>query len=181
MTDYEARVKNVEGIVKKGYIRHDEIDPALEKLGLAQISSDDISDLVKTHKYRQTKNVIKGSKAVADKICSYISAILVGIIIAETMAAREFAGSLLAGKLEGFGENFLFWLGIKKIEISGPEMARAMAAVGAATPEIVKGIVIGVIAGYIGWKVASRVVAHLFRRQKRRKDIGILLKKNDLA
>ena len=75
----------------------------------------------------------------------------------------------------------LFWIGVKKIEISGPDMAKAMAAVGFATPKIVKGIVIGIIIGYLGWKIITRLIGYLMRRNRRRKDIGKLLEHYPVA
>jgi len=185
MADHDARVGIIEKIIKKGEVRHDRIEPALKKAGLSQVDSDDVSELVQVHKYLRTRwargRLGRGAKELADKIGSYASAILGAGVMAEAMAAREFAGSLIGEKLQGFGDNLLFWLGIKKIEISGPDMAKAMTAVGLATPKIVKGIIIGVILGYLGWKVITRVIGFLLRRKRRRRDIVRLLDRYPMA
>lgn len=176
MTNYKDNVKSIEKIIKKGYVRHDKIEPALEKAELSQIKPDDISELVKLYKYRETwwarGKTRKAIRSTGEKICSYLSAFIVAVVTAEIIAARQFAESLIGDKLQGFGSNLLFWLGLKKIEISGPDMARAMAEVGFATPNIIKGVVIGALAGYLAWKIITRLVGYLLRRYKRRKDIA---------
>ena len=58
---------------------------------------------------------------------------------------------------------------------------RAMTSVGLATPQIVKGIVIGLVFGYLGWKVITRLVGYLLRRNRRRRDIGRLLNSHPVA
>jgi hypothetical protein len=185
MSNHDPRVKVIEKIIRGGEVRHDRIQPVLERAGLSQINSDDISELVKVYKYLRTRwtrgRLGRGARGIADKIGSYVSAVLGAGVVAEVMAAREFAGSLIGEKLQGFGDNFLFWLGIKKIEISGPDMAKAMAAVGLATPRIVKGIVMGLIFGYLSWKIITRVIGYLLRRKKRRRDIGKLLAQYPVA
>ncbi|MFC1713332.1 hypothetical protein ACFL6S_06685 [Candidatus Poribacteria bacterium] len=185
MADNDPRIKVIEKIIKSGEVRHDRIKPALDRAGLSQMDSDDVSELVQVHKYLKTRwarvRLMREVRDLADKIGSYISAIIGAGVIAETMAAREFAGSLMGEKLQGFGDNFLFWLGIKKIEISGPDMARAMTAVGLATPKIVKGIVIGLVLGYVGWKVITRVMGYLLRTKRRRRDIMNLLDRHPMV
>ncbi len=179
MAVQDPRMRAIEKIIKAGEVRHDKIDPALEKAGLSQVESDEVSELVQVHKYRRTRwtkgKLGRGARNLADKIGSYASAIIGSGVIAETMAAREFSGSLIGDKLQGFGDNFLFWLGMKKIEISGPDMARAMTTVALATPKIMKGIVIGAILGYLSWKVITRVIGYLLRSKRRRRDIMKLL------
>ena len=179
MASYEARVRSIEKIIGSGYVRHDQIRPALEKAGLSQIDPDEVSDLVKVHKYRGAwwarGKVIGGAKTAADKIGSYVSAVVGAGVVAEVMAAREFAGTLIGDKLQGFGDNLLYWLGLKSIEITGPEMMYAMGKVVAATPEIVKGMAIGAAVGYVLWKVITRAIGYSLRRSKRRKDIRKLL------
>ena len=123
----------------------------------------------------------RGTKQVLDKIGSYAAAILGAGVTAEIIATRKFSDSLIGDKLQGFGDNFLYWLGLKKIEITGPEMMSAMAKVAAATLDIVKGLFIGAAVGYLGWKVITRVIGHLLRRSKRKRDIGSLLERNGLA
>jgi hypothetical protein len=181
MADYDSRMEIIERIIKRGDVRHDKIKPVLEKAGMSQISSDDVSELVQVHKYLRTwwarGRLRQGAKNIADKIGSYVSAVLVAVIIAETMAAKEFANSIIGDKLQGFGDNLLFWIGIKKIEVSGPDMAKAMAAVGFATPTIVKGLVIGIIVGYLSWKIVTRLIGYTLERKRRRKDIGKLLER----
>jgi hypothetical protein len=181
MAENDSRMEIIERIIKRGDVRHDKIKPVLEKAGMSQISSDDVSELVRVHKYLQTRwtrgRLGRGAKNIADKIGSYVSAVLVAVIIAETMAAKEFAGSIIGDKLQGFGDNLLFWIGIKRIEVSGPDMAKAMAAVGFATPTIVKGLVIGIIVGYLSWKIITRLIGYTLERKRRRKDIGKLLER----
>jgi hypothetical protein len=185
MVDHDSRVEVMERIIKSGEVRHDKIKPVLEKAGMSQINSDDVSELVQVHKYLRTRwsrgRLGRGVKNIADKIGSYVSAILGAGIIAETMASKEFANSIIGEKLQGFGDNLLFWIGVKKIEISGLDMGKAMAAVGFATPAIVKGIVIGIIVGYLGWKIITRLIGYLMRRNRRRKDIGKLLERYPAA
>ena len=179
MADHDPRIKIIEKIIKSGEVRHDRIKPALDRAGLSQVDSDEVSELVRVHKYLKTRwasgKVMREVRNLADKIGSYASAIIAAGVMAEVIAAREFAGSLIGEKLQGFGNNFLFWLGMKKIEISGPDMARAMTAVGLATPRIVKGLVIGLVLGYVGWKVITRVIGYLLRKERRRRDIMKLL------
>ena len=181
MADLDPRIEIIEKIIKRGEVRHDKIKPALEKAGLSQVNSDEVSELVKVHKYMRSRwtrgKLGRGVREFVDRLGSYISAALGAGVIAEAVAAREFASSLLGEKLQGFGDNFLFWLGIKKVEISGPDMARAMAAVGLATPRIVKGIIIGVILGYLGWKITTRLIGYLLRRRRRKRDIVQILDK----
>ena len=185
MADYEDRVKSVEEIIRSGYIRHDEIAPALEKAGLTQIPPDDISDLVKKYKYNKSwwaRGKIAGSiKGIVDKIGSYASAIIGAGVIAEIVAAREFADSLIGDKLQGFGDNLLYWLGLKTIPVTGPEMMKAMVNLIGATPEIVKGMAVGIAVGYIAWKVITRVIGYLLKRGKRKRDIKKLLDHYSLA
>ncbi len=179
MKSYDNRVKSIEKIIKSGYVRHDEIQPALKNAGLDLIKPDEISELVRKHKYRggwlAEGRVGRGVKRVGDKIGTYVSVILGAAIVAEMMAAAAFADSLIGEKIQGFGEHLLFWLGLKKVEISGPEMVTAMARVGAATPRIVKGMVIGAVVGYVAWKVITRLIGYSLKRRKRRNDIGSLL------
>ena len=181
MADHDSRVEIIERIIKSGAVRHDKIKPILEKAGMSQINSDDISELVQVHKYLRTwwsrGRLGRGAKNIADRIGSYVSAVLGAGIIAEAMAAKEFASSIIGDKLQGFGDNLLFWIGAKKIEVSGPDMAKAMAAVGFATPTIVKGIVIGIIIGYLAWKIITRLIGYTMGRNRRRKDIGKLLER----
>ena len=185
MADHDSRVEVIEKIIRSGEVRHDKIKPVLEKAGMSQINSDDVSELVQVHKYLRTRwsrgRLGRGVKNIADKIGSYASAVLGAGIVAEAMAAKEFAGSIIGDKLQGFGDNLLFWIGIKKIEISGPDMAKAMATVGIATPKIVKSIVIGIIIGYLSWKIITRVIGYLLRSNKRKKDIGKLLERYPVA
>jgi len=185
MADYDVRAEAIEKIIRSGEVRHDKIKPVLEKAGMSQINSDDVSELVQAHKYLRTRwsrgRLGRGAKNIADKIGSYAAAVLGAGIVAEAMAAKEFASSIIGDKLQGFGDNLLFWIGIKKIEISGPDMAKAMAAVGIATPKIVKGIVIGIIIGYLGWKIITRVIGYLLRSNRRKKDIGKLLERYPVA
>ena len=179
MPAHDPRIRTIEKIIRRGEVRHDRIEPALEKAGLSQVNSDDVSELVQIYKYLRTRwtrgRLGRGAKEVVDRIGSYASAILGAGVLAEAIAAKEFAGSLIGDKLQGFGDNLLFWFGIKKIEISGPDMAKAMASVGLATPRIVRGIVIGLLLGYLGWKAITRLVGYLLRRKRRRRDIGRLL------
>ena len=179
MESYDNRAKSIEKIIKSGYVRHDEIQPALEKAGLDLIKPDEISDLVRKHKYRggwlAEKRAGRGVKRIGDKIGTYVSVVLGAAVVAEMMAAAAFADSLIGEKIQGFGEHLLFWLGLKKVEISGPEMVTAMARVGAATPKIVKGMIIGAVIGYIAWKVVTRLIGYLLKRRKRRNDINRLL------
>jgi hypothetical protein len=181
MIELDPRIKVVEKIIKGGEVRHDRIRPVLDRGGLSQVDSDEVSELVRIHGYLKTRwargKLGRRIREIVDKLGSYVSAIIAAGIIAEAMAAREFAGSLVGDRLQGFGDNFLFWLGLKHIEISGPDMARAMTSVGIATPSIVKGIVIGLVFGYLGWKVTTRLVSYLLRRQRRRRDIVELLDK----
>ena len=179
MKSYDNRVKSIEKIIRNGYVRHDEIEPALKNAGLDLIKPDEISELVRKHKYRggwlAQGRAGRGVKKIGDKIGTYVSVVLGAAIVAEIMAAAAFADSLIGEKIQGFGEHLLFWLGMKKIEISGPEMVTAMARVGAATPRIVKGMIIGAIVGYIAWKVITRLIGYLLKRRKRRNDIDSLL------
>jgi hypothetical protein len=179
MESYDNRVKSVEKIIKSGYVRHDEIEPALKRAGLDLIKPDEISDLVRKHKYRggwlAEGRVGRGVKRIGDKIGTYVSVVLGAAVVAEMMAAAAFADSLIGEKIQGFGEHLLFWLGLRKIEISGPEMVSAMARVGAATPRIVKGMIIGAVVGYVAWKVITRLIGYSLKRQKRRNDINRLL------
>ena len=185
MAAHDARAEVIEKIIRSGEVRHDKIKPVLEKAGMSQINSDDVSELVQVHKYLRTRwsrgRLGRGVKNIADKIGSYAAAVLGAGIVAEAMAAKEFASSIIGEKLQGFGDNLLFWIGIKKIEISGPDMAKAMAAVGIATPKIVKGIVIGIIIGYLSWKIITRVIGYLLRSNRRKKDIGKLLERYPVA
>jgi hypothetical protein len=185
MVDRDPRIETIEKIIKRGEVRHDRIKPALERAGLSQVNSDEVSELVKVHKYIRTRwargKLGCGVKEFVDKLGSYVSAALGGGVIAEMVAAKEFAGSLLGEKLQGFGDNFLFWLGIKKVEISGPDMVKAMTAVGLATPSIVKGIVIGLVLGYLGWKIVTRIIGYLLRKKRRRRDIARLLDRYPVA
>jgi hypothetical protein len=182
MANYDDRVKSIEKIIKSGYVRHDEIVPALQKSGLSQIEPDDVSDLVKIHKYRATKlKIAKSGKSIVDKIGGYISAIVMAGVAAEIVAARKFADSLIGDKLQGFGENLKYWLGLKKIEISGPEMMVAMAKLVGATLDIVKGMIVGAAIGYVLWKVITRLIGYLLRRSRRRKDAGKLLERYGLT
>ena len=180
MPEHDVRVKGIEKLVRRGYVRHDKIEPQLEKMGLTgMITPDDISTLVRKYKYGKAGwtggKVGTWLKVVLDKIGSYVLAIVVAALIAESIASRQFAGSLLGDRLQGFGSHLMFWLGLKKVEISGPDMAQAMTKVGLATPHIIKGIVIGLIVGYLGWKAGTRIVGYLFKRSRRRKDIKTLL------
>ena len=123
MPEQDPRVRVIEKIIRRGEVRHDRIEPALAEAGLSQVNPDDISELIQLYKYLRTRwtrgRLGRGTKEIADRAGSYASAILGAGVVAEVMAAREFAGSLIGDKLQGFGDNLLFWLGIKKIEIRG--------------------------------------------------------------
>ncbi len=179
MKSYDDRVKSIEKIIKSGYVRHDEIEPALEKAGLDLIKPDEISDLVRKHKYRggwlAENRAGRGVKKIGDKIGTYVSVVLGAAIVAEMMAASAFADSLIGEKIQGFGEHLLFWLGLKEVETSGPDMIAAMTKVIAATPRIVKGMIIGAVIGYVAWKVITRLIGYSLKRRKRRNDIDRLL------
>ncbi len=179
MKSYDDRVKSIEKIIKSGYVRHDEIEPALEKAGLDLIKPDEISDLVRKHKYRggwlAESRAGRGVKKIGDKIGTYVSVVLGAAIVAEMMAAAAFADSLIGEKIQGFGQHLLFWLGLKKVETSGPDMVAAMTKVIAATPRIVKGMIIGAVIGYVAWKVITRLIGYSLKRRKRRNDIDRLL------
>jgi hypothetical protein len=181
MVNQDNEIKNIEKIIKRGQVRHDKIAPALQDAGLEHIDPDDISELVRRHKYGSggwtRGKAAKGLKSVLDKIGSYVSIILFAAIVAEIVAAQRFADSIIGEKLEGFGDHLLYWLGIKKIEVSGPEMLEAMAKVGMATPVIVRGMIIGAVFGYILWKIATKLISYLLRKRHRVKDIEKLLNK----
>ncbi|MBD3181823.1 hypothetical protein GF312_06000 [Candidatus Poribacteria bacterium] len=179
MAKVDPNVKSIEKIIKKGYVRHDKIQPELEKANLTNVNPDNVSELVKKYKYGSswwTRGKIgRGIKTIVDKIGSYLSAVIVAALAAEFIAAREFANSLVDEQLSGFGDNLLFWMGMKKIQLSVVDMAKAMEAVGRATPEIIRALIIGLIAGYVCWKVITRVIGSSMKRSKRRKDINQLL------
>jgi hypothetical protein len=185
MTGDNDRTKVIEKIINNGYIRHDEIIPVLNQAGMSQINPDEVSDLVRRHRYGGRRGPIvrltAAAKNLGDKIGGYVSAAIGAGLLAEIMAAKVFAGSLLDDKLQGFGDHFLYWLGLKSVEISGPEMMYAMGKTIEATPKVVKGMVLGVILGYIGWKVITRAIGYVLRRNRRRKEIRDLLARYNLV
>lgn len=182
MKNYDEKIKSIERMIKKGYIRHDEISPALDAADLSQINPDDVSELVSIDKYNggwwARSKVGKGIKGVLDKILSYASALLGATLMAEIVAARKFADSIIGEQLNGFGDHFLYWLGLKKIEVSGPEMMIAMAKVAGATLDIVKGMAIGAALGYLIWKIVTRLIGYGIRKSKIKNDIIKLLNKD---
>lgn len=179
MKDYNEKVKSIERIIKRGYIRHDIINPALTEAGLSQIKPDDVSELVSIHKYKggwwENNKLGSWIKGILDKIFSYTSAILGAAIVAEIVAARKFADSIIGDQLKGFGDHFLYWLGLKKIEVSGPDMMMAIMKMTSATLDIVKGMAIGMVLGYLLWKAITKLIGYEIRKNKRKRDVMRLL------
>ncbi len=46
MAAQDPKMRAIEKIIRRGEVRHDRIEPALEEAGLLHVNSDDISELV---------------------------------------------------------------------------------------------------------------------------------------
>lgn len=180
MATGNGKVQSVQKIVKRGEVKHAQIQPQLQQQGLGKLDPDAIAEL--TLKYVHNVNpgaagkLIKQARRLGDKVGGYVAAIVGGAIVAETMATRELSGTLIDDKLQGFGDHLKYWLGMKSVEVSGPEMMDAMTKVVAATPEIVKGMLIGAVLGYVVWKAGTRFGGFLYKRKRLQRDIQQLLR-----
>ena len=175
----EKKIQIIKNIIKRGILQHQEILSQLYQADLAQIDSDEVIRLVLLYKYNIAigigNKILKAIWSFLNKIGAYISAILGAVVVAEIIAAKAFSGSLLEEKLQGIGAHFLYWLGIKKIQISGPEMITAMTKVITATPDILKGMALGLIAGFILWKIIMCIISLIYKKRKIQRDIYKLL------
>ena len=75
MIELDPRIKAIEKIIKGGEVRHDRIKPALERAGLSQVDSDEVSELVRVHGYLKTRwargKLGRGIREIVDKLGSY--------------------------------------------------------------------------------------------------------------
>ena len=153
MTNENEKTRALMNIIKRGSIRHGEILTSLYKAELNQVDADEVIILIVRYKYGVPMGtigkILNGGKLIIDRIATYASAILGALVLAEIIAIKEFTGSLLEDKLKGIGDNLLFWIGIKKIQISGPEMGIATAKVAMAIPMILIGMALGLVIGYL--------------------------------
>ncbi len=180
MNDENKRVQAIKNMVIRGLVQHSEIRPVLNKIECSQINPDEIVKLTLKYKFGNTKRVDSkinnGIWSIADKIITIIITVISGVVFAEVRTAKIFADSIIGDKLSGFGDNLLFWLGKKSINMTGLEMITAMSKAFQATPEILKWLLIGAITGYISWKAISRLAIFIYKRERLNNDIKRLLK-----
>ncbi len=120
MSEKNDKIKAIKRIIDRGYVRHDEIIPILKQIGMSHINPDEVSDLVRKYGYGERgvgTRLVNNAKALGDKIGGYISAALGAGLLAEIMAAKAFAGSLLEDKLQGFGDHLMYWLGLSSYPV----------------------------------------------------------------
>jgi hypothetical protein len=165
MADNKYKILNY--IIKKGMIKHSEIVPVLNKANLQQMDPDNIAELVKQCRFKiksGTGGFVQLIKSLINRIFSIVFGLLSALIFGELAAVKAFADTIIAEELKGFGDQFLYWLGLRSISVTGPEMIMAMTKVVEATPKIVEGMIVGFIVGLIIYGILSLLLISVVRK-----------------
>ena len=180
MVDEKTRLQTIKNMVIRGMILHTEIKPRLNEIECGIINPDEIVKLSLKYKYGNSKTlgnrITNKIGIISEKIIVILLSLFSGIISAEINAAKIYSKTIIGEKLNGFGDNLLFWLGKKSIEVTGIEMINAVAKAFQSTPIILKWFFIGAIAGFIIWKICKKLIIFIYKRNKLNHDVKRILR-----
>ena len=180
MVDEKTKLQTIKNMIIRGMILHTEIKPRLNEIGCGIINPDEIIKLSLKYKYGKTKSlknkIANSTSILIDRLITILFSLITGIIFAEINAAKIFSETIIGEKLNGFGDNLLFWLGKKSIEVTGIEMINAMTKAFQSTPVILKWFLIGIIIGFIIWKIFSKLILFTYKRSRLNHDIKRILR-----
>lgn len=184
-------VKKVRYAIDNGCITHREITEVLAGIDsrldpkTQLVLHDEISSLARQYTFRYrlgfAGRMIQAGKDVLWKALCLVAVVLGSAVGAEFKAAKAFAGTLLEGKLTGFGDHFLYWIGRKTISISGPEMMNATYQLVTATSSIVFGMAAGAVAGWIAFAVATKLAGWTWSNWRKNRAAEQLVSKYELV
>ncbi len=178
---YDRKSKVINYIVKKGLVKHSEIIPLLNRADIQHIDPDDIVDLVKRCRFRArsgAEGFINLVKTSINRILSILIAFVTAVIFGELGAVKAFADTVINRQLKGFGDHILYWLGLKSISLTGPDMMAAVAKVVESTPAIVKAMAIGALSGFIAYEIAVFLISLAVKKITRSIRINGFIKKH---
>jgi hypothetical protein len=177
----EEQVKCIKNMIIRGFVAHSEIIPRLEHAGITRVNADQIANLVVKYKAGFTstfaERILKFLGNAVSNIFAFIFSLCCAGVLAELTIAKIFSDTIIKSQINGFGDNLLFWLGIKKLSLSAIDMLSAVMKIMSSTYEVVKAIIIGAIGGFIIWKILTGLIYFLYKRQQLSGDVKRLLKR----
>jgi hypothetical protein len=174
----KRKIQAVKNMILRGMVRHTDIRPRLSRAELTSVNPDDIAELSMNYKNR-SDNIFS---RFFNKIIFFINLILAlavslgaGLVNSEFTASKVFSDTILAKKLTSFGDNLLYWFGLKKIDLSGTEMLSAIGSIIKATPVIIKSFFYGFIAGLFAYLIVTFLIKFIYRRKRMSNEIKKLI------
>lgn len=157
----------IKKIVKKGLIKRSDIIPILNAERINLEYADDVAELVLNYHSGKSKNpaaaLFQKLLAALNLICSFLVAIISGIVSAEASAAKIMSDSILNGKLTGAFDHFLFWIGLKTVDLAWTDMLQAVLDLIKNSYNIVVALFLGFIIGFLIWTLFIKLAGGLMK------------------
>jgi hypothetical protein len=177
----EEQIKCIKNIILRGFVAHSEIIPRLEHAGITRVNADQVANLVVKYKAGFINSfvdrILRFLGSLVSNIFAFIFSICCAGVLAELTIAKIFSDTVIKSQINGFGDNLLFWLGIKKLSLSSIDMLSAVMKIMSSTYEVVKAIIIGLICGFIIWKILVWLIHFIYKRQQLSGDVKRLLRR----
>jgi len=181
MEDKKAKIKTIKNMVLRGMIRRSEIIPRLRAAQINENFADEVAEIVLEYKSGLKKTfssfLFKKISKFVNFILTIIFSLIIAVLTAELTLSKIISGSLLKNKLNGFLDNFLFWINQKKVDLSLSDMIQVVLDLFKGTFNILLSLVIGFIIGFILWKIITAIIFFIIKRVKLDMKINRLLSK----
>lgn len=160
-------VEEIKKIIKKGLIKRSDIIPILNKEGINLEYADDIAELVLNYHSGKSKNpgtaFFQKILGILNLICAFLVSLFSGVISAEASAAKIMSNSILDGKLTGALDHFLFWIGLKTVNLAWTDMLQAVLDLIKNSYNIVVALFLGFIIGFLIWTIFIKLAGGLIK------------------
>lgn len=157
----------IKKIIKKGIVKRSEIIPILNSEGINLEYADDITELVLIYHSGRSKNpaisVFQKILGVLNLICAFMFSVISGVLSAEASAAKIMSNSILNGKLTGALDHFLFWVGLKTVDLAWTDMLQAVLDLIKNSYNIVVALFFGFVIGFLIWTIFIKLARGLMK------------------
>ncbi|HNZ26507.1 MAG TPA: hypothetical protein PK385_11045 [Spirochaetota bacterium] len=162
-----SNIGAIKKIVKKGLVKRSDIIPILNREGINLERADEIAELVFNYHSGKTKNpaaaFFQKILSLLNLICAFLVSIGAGVLSAEASAAKIMSNSILDGKLTGYLDHFLFWTGLKTVNLAWTDMLQAVLDLVKNSYNIVIALFLGFIIGFLIWTLLVKLIGRLLK------------------
>lgn len=181
MLEKNKKVQAIKNMVIRGMVLNSEILPRLYQADMNHINPDDIVKMSIKYKYGNRvgcPKIIIILKFYFYLFCASIFSFAFGMISMETELNKIFIGTLLENELPKFGDKILFWLGLKKVGITGFDMLNAAVKTYTSTFKVISSFLLGFFIGFIIFIFCTQFIKFIYKRKKIQIDINRLLRRS---